>query len=204
MFKLETYTGGIVETNAHLIQLPNGTLLVDAPQGVATWLKAKNIKVNALILTHQHFDHVMDAAEVKAAHDCPIYAWSAFDRNLTLEKFFGAMAGSAFSVPEFIVDTPLSGLTTISVGGCLWELYHIPGHSPDSVCFWQKEHELLFSGDVIFRGSIGRTDFPGGSFQQLVTGIQEKLWPLPETTQVYSGHGLPTTLGQEHRGNPFL
>lgn len=204
MLRLETYTGGIVETNAHLVHLPSGTLLVDAPQGVANWLRRKKVKVDALFLTHQHFDHVLDAAEVKADHGCPIYSWSDFSRDLTLEKFFGAMTGSGFSVPEFTVDTTVEGQSNLTALGLVWELFHVPGHSPDSVCFWLQSENALFSGDVLFNGSIGRADFPGGSFNQLVSGIQEKLWPLPEQTEVYPGHGLPTTLGNERRNNPFL
>lgn len=204
MLQLETYTGGIVETNGHLLRMPRFNLLVDAPQGVARWLESQNVKVNALFLTHQHFDHVMDVAAVKERHGCPVYAWTDFDRNLTLEKFFGAMAGSAFSVPEFTVDHVLKEQTEVTVGDQVWKLQHIPGHSPDSLCFWLGDENLLFSGDVIFSGSLGRSDFPGGSHQQLVTGIQEKLWSLPEVTQVFPGHGPETTLGEERRSNPFL
>lgn len=204
MLQLETYTGGIVETNAHLLRLPGGILLVDAPEGVAHWLASQNVRVDALLLTHQHFDHVMDAAIIQGTHQCPVYAWADFDRNLTLENFFGAMTGSAFSVPDFKVDHVLATEAEITVAGVTWGLRHVPGHSTDSLCFWQKDLGLLFSGDVIFRGSLGRTDFPGGSFKQLVTGIQEKLWSLPEETVVYSGHGPATTLGRELRENPFL
>ena len=204
MLQLETYTGGIVETNGHLLRMPRFNLLVDAPQGVAGWLKSQNVKVDALFLTHQHFDHVMDVAAVKERHGCPVYAWTDFDRNLTLEKFFGAMAGSAFSVPEFTVDHVLEDQTEVTVGDKVWKLQHIPGHSPDSLCFWLGEENLLFSGDVLFSGSLGRSDFPGGSHQQLVTGIREKLWSLPEVTQVFPGHGPDTTLGEERRSNPFL
>ncbi len=206
MFELlDTYTGGIVETNAHLLRLPGGqTALVDAPQGVEAWLRARKMRVDVLLLTHQHFDHVLDAALVKAAHGCPIYAWAPFDRALTLETFFGAVTGSTFAVPEFTVDHVLKDQAEVEAGGVQWTLFHIPGHSPDSLCFWQKDAGMIFSGDVIFRGSIGRTDFPGGSFQQLVTGIQEKLWSLPEETQVFPGHGPETTLGTEKAENPFL
>jgi hydroxyacylglutathione hydrolase len=204
MLEPETYTGGIVETNGHLLHLPDCTLLIDAPQGISAWLKAKNVHVDALFLTHQHFDHVLDAASVKEQYGCPIYAWSAFNRELTLEKFFGAMTGSAFSVPEYKVDFLFEGTEKVIWGDHSWDLFHVPGHSPDSTVCYLKEEELMFSGDVIFRGSIGRTDFPGGSTKQLVTGIQEKLWPLGEETRVYSGHGPSTTLGREHRENPFL
>lgn len=204
MLQLETYTGGIVETNGHLLRMPRFNLLVDAPQGVARWLESQNVKVDALFLTHQHFDHVMDASAVKEGHACPVYAWTEFDRDLTLEKFFGAMAGSAFSVPEFAVDHVLKDQTEVTVGDQVWKLQHIPGHSPDSLCFWLGAENLLFSGDVIFSGSLGRSDFPGGSHQQLVTGIREKLWSLPAETQVFPGHGPDTTLGEERRSNPFL
>ena len=204
MLEPETYTGGIVETNGHLLRLPGYTLLIDAPQGISAWLKTKKVHVDALFLTHQHFDHVLDAASVKEQYGCPIYAWSAFSRELTLEKFFGAITGSAFSVPEYKVDFVLAGTEKVIWGDHSWDLFHVPGHSPDSVVSYLKEEKLIFSGDVIFRGSIGRTDFPGGSTKQLIIGIQEKLWPLAEETRVYSGHGPSTTLGREHRNNPFL
>ncbi|TDU73105.1 glyoxylase-like metal-dependent hydrolase (beta-lactamase superfamily II) [Prosthecobacter fusiformis] len=205
MLEPETYTGGIVETNGHVLRLPGGTLLVDAPEGVAAWLRAQNIRVDALLLTHQHFDHVLDAALVKSEHGCPIYAWSPFSRALTLEKFFGAATGSSFSVPEYTVDHVLEGSANqVSIAGVEWQLFHVPGHSADSVCFWQNDQQILMSGDVIFYGSLGRCDFPGGSFKQLVAGIEEKLWPLPEITRVYPGHGPGTTIGREKRENPFM
>ncbi|MEN3941436.1 MBL fold metallo-hydrolase [Prosthecobacter sp. SYSU 5D2] len=205
MLEPETYTGGIAQTNGHLLRLQGGTLLVDAPDGVAAWLEGKNIRVDALLLTHQHFDHVQDAALVKQAHGCPIYSWSPYSQDLTLERLYGAVTGSAFSVPPYAVDHVLEGTSdSITVGGASWQLFHIPGHSPDSVCFWQPEENLLMSGDVIFLDSIGRCDFPGGSLQQLVSGIREKLGPLPDATRVHPGHGPSTTLGREKRENPYL
>lgn len=199
-----TYTGGLVETNGHLLNLPGGAVLVDAPLGIQAWLEKQAVKVTALLLTHQHFDHVQDAAKVQKSHGCPVYAWSPFDRALTLETFFGAMTGSSFAVAEYQVDHVLEGETSLKVGGLHWELFHIPGHSPDSVCFWQSEEKLLMSGDVLFRGSLGRCDFPGGSFPQLVSGIRKNLWPLPEDAHVYPGHGPLTTIGLEKSDNPFM
>ncbi len=204
MFELRTYTGGIVETNAHLLKLPGGSLLVDAPEGVADWLEASGEVVDALLLTHQHFDHVLDAAEIRRRHGCPIHAWAPFSRQLTLESLFGAVTGSAFAVPAFEVDEVLEGRTSLTLAGCEWSLHPVPGHSPDSLCFYQAELGLLFGGDVLFRGSVGRTDFPGGSFATLLEGIQNRLWPLPPSTRVLPGHGPETTLGQERRSNPFL
>lgn len=204
MFSLTTYTGGIAVTNGYLLSLAGSTLLIDAPEGVTDWLKRKGKKVDALLLTHQHFDHVMDAAKVKEQHGCPIYAWDAYSQQLTLETLYGAVTGSPYSVPPFEVDQVLKGKSSIQVGGVDWQLFHIPGHSLDSVCFYDSEAKIVFGGDVLFKGSVGRTDLPGGSFEQLASGIIKHLWPLPEETKVVPGHGPATTVGDERRNNPFV
>ncbi|MDP1589362.1 MAG: MBL fold metallo-hydrolase [Prosthecobacter sp.] len=204
MSEITTYTGGIAATNGHYLSLPGGHVLVDAPDGIAGWLKKQNLRVDALFLTHQHFDHVLDAAAVKAQHGCRVYAFAPFSRDLTLERLYGAMTGSSFSVPEFEVDEVLEGKSTLEAIGEAWRLYHVPGHSPDSVCFHLEAQNLLFGGDVLFLDGVGRTDFPGGSTQQLLTGIETKLFPLPDATRVFPGHGDDTTIGRERLENPFL
>jgi len=204
MPEITTYTGGIASTNGHLLDLPGGTLLVDAPDGITSWLKARGVHVDALFLTHQHFDHVQDAAALKAEHGCPIYAYAPFSRDLTLERLYGAVTGSAIKVPEFEIDHVLQGNADLAALGEDWHLHHVPGHSPDSVCFYHEGLRLLFGGDVLFLDGIGRTDFPGGSTQQLLSGIVEKLFKLPDATQVFPGHGDDTTIGRERQENPFL
>lgn len=201
---LKTYTGGIVATNAHLLTLPGGTLLVDAPEGTCEWLEDLGVNVTALLLTHHHFDHASEAAAIQARYGCPVHAWAAFSRSLTLEDFFGAMAGSSFAVPPFKVDVLLQDQATLQIAGLDWQLYHIPGHSADSLCYHSSDLGLLFGGDVLFRDGLGRTDFPGGSHRQLLAGIETHLRPLPGQTQVYPGHGPSTTLEREFRENPFL
>jgi glyoxylase-like metal-dependent hydrolase (beta-lactamase superfamily II) len=84
------------------------------------------------------------------------------------------------------------------------ELFHVPGHSPDSLCFYLPDQKILFGGDVLFLDGVGRTDFPGGSFEQLESGIENKLWPLPDDTKVFPGHGPATTIGRERLHNPFV
>jgi glyoxylase-like metal-dependent hydrolase (beta-lactamase superfamily II) len=201
---LITYTGGIAATNCHLLTLPAGVFLVDAPEGAAEWLASRGVRVDALLLTHQHFDHVQDAAAIQAAHGCPTYAWSDYSRDLTLERLFGAVTGTSLSVSPFEVDTILEGRPMVIIQGLPWRLYHVPGHSEDSVAFHLEEEGILFGGDILFQGSIGRTDFPGGSFERLVRGIEGKLWPLPDETRVLPGHGPETTIGREKRENPFI
>ncbi len=204
MPEISTFTGGIAATNGHLLSLPGGNVLVDAPDGIADWLLRQNVRVDALFLTHQHFDHVLDAAAVKTQHGCRVYAFAPFSRELTLERLYGAVTGSSFSVPEFEVDEVLEGKDTLDAIGETWRLYHVPGHSPDSVCFHLAAQHLLFGGDVLFLDGIGRTDFPGGSTEQLLSGIEKKLFPLPDVTRVFPGHGDDTTIGRERLENPFL
>lgn len=201
---IHTYTGGIAATNTHLLRLPGGTVLVDAPEGAAAWLRQQNARVDVLLLTHQHFDHVQDAAAIQREHGCRICAFAPFSRDLTLERLFGMVTGSSLSVPEFTVDEQLEGRETLEAVGETWRLYHVPGHSPDSVCFHLENQHLLFGGDVLFLDGIGRTDFPSGSTRQLLGGIQSKLLVLPDATQVYPGHGEDTTIGRERVENPFL
>ncbi len=204
MFTLSSYTGGIAETNGYLLQTASANVVFDAPEGMADWLARQNVKVDALVLTHQHFDHVLDASPIKTQHGCPILTFAPFSRDLTLERLFGAVAGSPMSVDEFSVDEVLEGRVSETIGGVGWKLLHIPGHSPDSLCFYQMELGLVFGGDVLFLDGVGRTDFPGGSGRLLIAGIEGKLLPLPDATRVYPGHGDDTTIGREREENPFL
>lgn len=204
MPEILSHTGGLFATNAYLLQLPGGTVLVDAPEGTAEWVQHLGLKVEALFLTHQHLDHVQDAAAIKAQHGCPIYAFAPFSRKLTLESLLTMVMGSSLEVPQFTVDELLKDQDTVSAVGETWRLYHIPGHSPDSLCFHLERELLLFGGDVLFLDGIGRTDFPDGSTRQLLSGISTKLLPLPDATQVFPGHGEDTTIGRERTENPFL
>jgi len=201
---IQTLTGGIAATNGHLLRLPGGIVLVDAPEGVAEWLETLGVKVDALLLTHQHFDHVLDAAKVRAKHGCRVFSWAASSPDLTLERLFGGATGTSMAVKPFEVDELLEGKSSVEACGVAWKLFHVPGHSPDSVCFLWEAQNLLFGGDVLFRDSIGRTDFPGGSMRQLVEGIQTKLLTLPDDTLVYPGHGPHTSIGAERRENEYL
>lgn len=204
MPEIQTHTGGIAATNAHLLTLPGGTVLVDAPEGTAAWLRELGVRVDVLFLTHQHFDHVQEAATVQREHGCKSYAFAAYSQDLTLERLFGMVTGSSMSVPAFAVDVLLEGQNSLEAVGETWKLYHVPGHSPDSLCFHLESQHLLFGGDVLFLDGVGRTDFPGGSTRQLLSGIESKLLPLPDDTLVYPGHGDDTTIGRERTENPFL
>ncbi|MCW1913917.1 MBL fold metallo-hydrolase [Luteolibacter sp. GHJ8] len=197
------FTGGFVQTNGYLIQTPDGGhVLVDAPQGVAQWLEARGVKPVALLLTHQHYDHVEDAAEV-AAMGAKVYAFSPYSIELTLEERVRSW-GMPIHVEPYQVDELLEGTERLEIGGLMLGLAHVPGHAPDSVTFFATESGELYSGDTLFAGSIGRADLPGGNMGQLVDGIRGKLFALPNPTQVYPGHGPATTIGAERAGNPYV
>lgn len=203
MMDISGFTGGMASTNSYLVRTESGTFLVDAPEGVATWLKREKVKVDALLLTHQHYDHIEDAAAVCSDHGARLYAWFAYDLELTLAPLL-EMMGMSVQIAPYHVDELLEGKKELDVCGVHFSLQHIPGHSLDSVAFIANEEKTVFGGDVLFAGSIGRTDFPGGSTDLLLTGIREKLFVLPDDFNVLPGHGPATTLGREKYTNPYL
>jgi hydroxyacylglutathione hydrolase len=204
MFTLSFFTGGIAQTNGYLLLNEHGAIAVDAPEGMAAWVAKQGVPLTALLLTHQHFDHVMDAAELARTHHCPVYAFAPYSTDLTLEKLYAAFTGAGVTVPPFAVTELLGDQAEFTLLGSSWQALHVPGHSPDSLCFYAKAEHTLLGGDVLFRDGVGRTDFPGGSWETLLQGIEQKLLPLPDATQVYPGHGPATTIGRERSANPFL
>ena len=204
MLTLSHFTGGIAQTNGWLLRLADQAIAIDAPEGMSAWLSAQGVKLNALLLTHQHFDHVLDAAAIAAAHACPVIAFAPYSPDLTLERLFGISAGISFSVTPFTVTDLVTESSSLDLLGSSWSVLHVPGHSPDSICFHSPTTGHLFGGDVLFRDGIGRTDFPGGSTRTLLSGIQNKILTLPDETQVHPGHGPSTTIARERLQNPFL
>jgi hydroxyacylglutathione hydrolase len=204
MMEISGFTGGMASTNGYLVRTEAGSWIVDAPEGMAAWLRRQKVKVDALLLTHQHYDHVEDVAEILRDHQAPLWAWAAYSKELTLEELMSMAMGMTFEVQPFAVDHLLKGRKEIEICGTRLVLEHIPGHSPDSVAFISQENRTIFGGDVLFSGSIGRTDLPGGDHQQLLDGIRDKLLVLPDDFKVHSGHGPATTIGEERRHNPFL
>jgi hydroxyacylglutathione hydrolase len=210
--KIDVYTGGYFQTNGYLIVHPDGRLVIDAPEGIADWLEDQGLVPDALLLTHLHYDHVIDAGAVQARFGCPVWAHSPADPDLTLETVLKETIGWPFELAPFTVDRTLAGESEVEIAGLKIRLDHVPGHSPDSLCYRPRPAAtlaelptpLLFGGDVLFRDSIGRTDFPHGDHDLLLGGIREKLYRLPENTRVFPGHGPETTIGREKASNPFV
>lgn len=157
--------------------------------------------MNAILLTHGHFDHIWGANELRRLSGAKIYAYEG-EKSLCedAEKNVSAQAGR----PETVqADFYEKDGTVLSLAGFSLKLIATPGHTGGSCCYYLEEEKVLFSGDTLFEGSVGRTDFPTGSMSSLVRSIKEKLLVLPEDVVVYSGHGDTTTIGDEKKYNPY-
>lgn len=157
--------------------------------------------LRAIWLTHAHIDHILGVAAVRAATGAPIHLHPLDRRLYDALPQFGAWVGMQVEPPP-PPDVELRPGSTVRVGGYDFEVRFTPGHSPGSVSF--VGHGMVFGGDVLFNGSIGRTDLPGGDFPTLMSTIHAQFLSLPDSTIVHSGHGPDTTIGVERLTNPFL
>jgi len=201
--KISRYTGGVVDTNAYLIQKESGCVLVDAPQGVIEWLAKLGVKPAALWLTHSHFDHIMEAAEIQKRFECPVSS-HPLARVLLKDPSILKLMGLDVEYPPLVPDVEVLHGELLKAEGVSARILHVPGHSPDSICFYCEAEGELFGGDVLMAGGIGRSDLPGGDGPLLLKGIQEKIYTLSETVKIHPGHGPSTTIGREKATNPFV
>ena len=207
-------------SSLHVVPIPNGsfaencylvydadhpeTILVDPGEEAERFLAEaarRSRKISGIWLTHAHIDHIQGVAEVRAATGAPIHLHPA-DRDLYdgLPQQ-GLWVGLRLGKPP-PPDHHLTHGQQLRLGTTQFEVRHAPGHSPGHVCF--VGDGLVLGGDVLFAGSIGRSDLPGGDYDTLLESIRRELLSLPDATMVYPGHGEATTIGRERTSNPFL
>ncbi len=179
-------------------------VIVDPGEAPALFLETAErhgLTIREIWLTHGHIDHVSGVGAVKAATGAPIWMHPA---DLPLYRNLAQQAGwfglELDDPPP--IDHELSHGQTLTLGNTSFDVRHTPGHSPGSVCFVTAG--TVIGGDVLFQGSVGRVDLPGGDWEQLLSSIRDELFPLPDDTVVHPGHGPRTTIGAEKRNNPFL
>jgi hydroxyacylglutathione hydrolase len=200
---IDTITVGPFEVNCYIVRGVADDLLVIDPGADASRIRELlRGSVAAYLLTHGHADHVSALADLMSSHPAPVYLheadmrWAFTDRN-QIPPYYAAPAP-----PNGIVHYVTDG-AVYSEGGFRFCALETPGHTPGGVCFWFPNEGILFSGDTLFNGSVGRTDLPGGSARLLSASLQ-KIAGLPDHTRVYPGHGPATTIGAEKKTNAFL
>jgi hydroxyacylglutathione hydrolase len=192
--------------NAYIAWRAGAAACIDPGNSVAAmerFLAGDGLTVEAILLTHAHLDHVEGVAAMARATGAPIHLHPAdrplYDRVAQQAQQFGLQV----QVPP-PPDHELHHGQRLVVGGVTYDVRHVPGHSPGHVLLHVADAAVAFVGDVVFQGSIGRTDLPGGDYAQLMSSIREHVLTLPDGTELYPGHGPPTTVDHERVTNPFL
>jgi glyoxylase-like metal-dependent hydrolase (beta-lactamase superfamily II) len=208
--EINNFILGEFETNCYVVcknRSCRDCLIIDAglqADELVEFLESCKLTPASVILTHGHADHIAGLQllqkkwpELKVCiHSLDVEMLTRPDINLSM------LAGTLIEIKP--PDILLSDGQLIEQLGISLKVIHTPGHTPGGICLYSKGEQLLFSGDTLFAGSVGRTDFPGGNMQQLIKSVKEKLLILPDRTKVLPGHGPATTIGEEKQSNPFL
>ena len=206
--KIEKFVLGPVGTNCYIVRNDETKecFLVDlaaCPPELISHIRGAGLSVKAVLLTHGHFDHIMGLDRFSEEFPVPVYACED-ERELLSDPRLNSslsMIGQryAFDGAQYVKDSDV-----LDIAGMKIRVVATPGHTSGGCCYYIEEEGVLFSGDTLFHGSIGRTDLPTGSMSLLVRSVQEKLFVLPDETKVYPGHMEETTIGYEKKYNPFF
>lgn len=207
--QLHILPAGPIDTNAYLLtsSKSGGAILIDAPEGI--WekvqpiLSGQNLALRELWLTHGHWDHTQGGAEVVRESGARVRAHPDDRELIENPEVMRRFMGQSLRIEPIRVDDWLKHRETIQALGVTTQVRHVPGHCPGNVLFYFADFEMVFVGDALFAGSIGRTDLPGGSSAVLKKSIRTQIYTLPDDTQVYPGHGPATTVAEEKFFNPF-
>ncbi len=206
--QVEHLTVGPVQTNCYLAinKETKEAIIIDPGDDadrIGMRLMQLEAKPVAILLTHGHFDHAGAAKALAAQYDILVYAHEKEAETLADSRMnlSGPLAGGATT---YHADVFLKDEQELTLAGLHMRVLFTPGHTPGGCCYYFPREDVLFSGDSLFCGSVGRTDFPGGSMRTLVDSVRNKLMSLPENTIVYPGHDIETTIEQERMYNPFL
>lgn len=208
MLEIRKIVNGPIEENCWLAWSPGAkeAVLIDPgaePEKIQAEAAKAGVKVGLILATHAHFDHVGAVASLAQAFQCPFALHEADLPVLEVLEDMSAFYG-LMGVQKPKVDRLIKGREKIGVPGLELEAIPTPGHTPGGLCYYHAVSQSLFSGDTLFRLSIGRTDFEGGDHEALVQGVRQNLFTLPAAVKVYPGHGPATSIGEERDANPFV
>ncbi|MBN2485645.1 MAG: MBL fold metallo-hydrolase [Bacteroidales bacterium] len=208
---LKTFVFNSFSVNTYILSDETGEALIVDPacsnekefNSLTEYIETNKLVPVKIINTHGHIDHIVGACRVMGHYNIPFLIHSGEQYNLDKAKQTALIFG--FEIDEVPVPSGfLNEGDKIAFGNSFVEAIHVPGHSEGSLVYYFIEGNLIIAGDVLFRGSVGRSDLPGGNHHTLITGIKNKLLALPGNTTVYCGHGPTTTIAAEHDTNPFL
>lgn len=205
---INTYVAGPVQANNYLVvdEVSKEAILIDCSdyvEEIIDYVKKNNLKVKYILLTHGHFDHVLGINRMNEVLGAEVYVHEGDKEQVVNTRAVMTM----FGLPTEGVENPkitatLSDAGELTLGNQVIKVIETPGHTPGGVCYLIGD--CLFSGDTLFRGTIGRTDLPGGSFQQIKHSVKDVLFALDENIKVYPGHGEPTSIGYEKKFNDIV
>jgi glyoxylase-like metal-dependent hydrolase (beta-lactamase superfamily II) len=208
--KIDHLILGAYETNCYVLrssQAAEDCLVIDPgldAEPLIEFLQEHRLNPVAVVLTHGHIDHIAGVAAIREQFPAVKVFIHELDAEMLTEPLtnLSAMTGMAFRTdPQ---DAALQEGAVIEQAGVKLLVLHTPGHTPGGICLYSQDDGVAFVGDTLFADSVGRTDFPGGSMSQLLNGVKEKLFTLPDETKVYPGHGPATTIAHEKAHNPFF
>lgn len=200
---IQTFSLGPLDTNCHIVYQNTAAVVVDPggdPTELMQFLQGENLTLQAIIVTHRHFDHMYGVAELQQKTGAPVYSPAGDDVLAATDAGKGGIWGFP-PVPPFSSEPIPMGEQHF--GGMPCTVLLTPGHTPGSVSLYFPTEHAVITGDVIFFRSIGRTDFPMGNSDDLLNSIRTQLFTLPKDTAIYPGHGPATTVGDEITNNPY-
>ena len=205
--KVEKFVTGIISTNCYLVinEDTKQAVVIDpaaCPSYLMSHIKSEGLKVEAILLTHGHFDHIMGIDGFLSEFDVPVYVHE--DDADAMEDPVLNQSSTYTSGYTFGKARYLRGRQTLELAGYTFQVIHTPGHTKGGCCYYVASEDVLFSGDTLFQNSVGRTDFVNSSTSDLVHSVREKLFLLPDDTMVYPGHMGETTIGHEKKYNPYV
>ncbi len=211
MLKIKVFTFSPIQENTYVLYNEKNECLIIDPgcyfpeekEDLKAFIDENRLTPKMLLNTHCHLDHVFGNKFIAETYGLALHLHPKEEAMLQMAPASGLMFDMPFDnyQGKFIF---LNEGEKIFLGEDELEIIHAPGHSPGSICFYCKEQKFIIGGDVLFNGSIGRTDLPGGDYDTLIKSIKEKLFVLPDDVIVYNGHGPETTIGNEKKFNPFV
>ncbi len=210
MITIKSFTFNAIQENTYVIyDETKECVIIDAgcyskqeQQTLSNFIDSQNLKVVKLVNTHCHIDHVLGNEFVKNTYKVLSYMHKYEEAVLRAVPSYAPMYGFVtYQVSE--ADEFIDEKQTLNFGNSSLEILFVPGHSVGHLAFYSKDDKFCIAGDVLFYGSVGRTDLPGGNHQQLMDSIQHVMYKLPDDTTIYSGHGQTTTIGREKKHNPY-